>query len=266
MENKVVLITGAAGGLGKVLVTTFASTGWQVIATDIGAFNTSTQGSGILFYPMDVTTGTSVEMAAKELGQKFPVIHLIINNAGMDTYFPLSEAPAELLRQIFEVNFFGACRVNQVFLPMLKTPGGRIIHITSESYHLTGPFMPYPLTKRLLESYSRSLRIELGFRGIDVIAIRPGAIETPLLGVVRNLDTPAGNWKLEKEFRQFATMASREIGKVLTPEAAAAFVLRVAVKKKPRHLYRINNMLKLRIAAMMPFFVIEKALKAKFVK
>jgi NAD(P)-dependent dehydrogenase (short-subunit alcohol dehydrogenase family) len=266
LENKVVLITGAAGGLGKALVMTFATAGWQVIATDIRTVESSTPGSGILYYPMDVTSGASVGNAAYELSIRYPVIDLIINNAGMDRYFPLSEVPAELLKQIFEVNFFGACRVNQAFLPILKTPGGRIIHITSESFHLTGPFMPYPLTKRLLESYARSLRIELGFRGIDVITIRPGAIETPLLGVVRNLEATTGNWQLEKEFRQFAAMASREIGKVVTPEAAAAFILRVAGKKNPRRLYLINNMLKLRIAALLPFFVTERIMKAKLRK
>jgi NAD(P)-dependent dehydrogenase (short-subunit alcohol dehydrogenase family) len=50
---------------------------------------------------------------------------------------------------------FGSYRVNQVFLPVLKKPGGKIIHIGSESLNLTIPFMPYPISKNALERYAK---------------------------------------------------------------------------------------------------------------
>ena len=56
---------------------------------------------------------------------------------------------------------------------------------------------------------------------------------------------------------KFAEGAAREIGKTLTPEQVAAFVFRVSAKKNPSAVYRINNMLRLRIAALLPFRVTE---------
>ncbi|MEI7662961.1 MAG: SDR family NAD(P)-dependent oxidoreductase [Bacteroidota bacterium] len=260
--NKVVLITGAARGVGRALTETFLARNWTVIATD----SDDLQMAGLCennltrVFHMDVTSDESVTRVFEKLAKDKTVIDLIINNAGLDGYFPLSEAPVSQFRHMFEVNVFGGYRVNQVFLPLVRTPGGRIIHISSESLRLTLPFMPYPMTKRLVEAYAKALRIELKFRGVDVVIVRPGAINTRLLGTVSNIDVASGNWKLAGPFARFASTASGEIGRKLQPEKAAEFIWQVSQIAKPRAVYKINNMLQLKFAAMLPYGLMEKVI------
>lgn len=262
---KVVLITGAAHGLGRALARQFISADWFVIATDIDDLSMAwlLEFRNAMVVSMDITSDESVLSAFEQLRNKEINLDLIINNAGSDRYFPLSEAPVDQFKQVFEVNVFGGYRVNQIFLPLLKQPGGRIIHISSESLNLNVPFMPYPLSKKLVEGYARSLRIELRFRGIDVVVVRPGAINTRLLEAVASLSPEKGKWIIEKQFQAFAASASKEIGKTISPETAAAFIFKVAGIPHPVPVYRINNMLQLKIAAWLPFRWFEKIIYRK---
>ncbi len=270
---KSVLITGAGRGLGKALALTYLEKGWMVFASDLEepAFTDSLSLSlferlpGLTSYfrplKMDVTADESVARAFGLLNEAHAKLDLIINNAGIDGYFLLSEAPASEFRRIFEVNVFGAYRVNQVFLHILRKPGGRIIHIGSESLNLTMPFMAYPLSKKLVEGYAKALRQELRFRGIDVVMVRPGAIDTQLLKTVSDLPVQsreeATTDPLKAAFNAFASQASKEIGKVTSPGEVAGFIYKISCKNRPRAVYRINNMLQLRIAALLPFRLLE---------
>ena len=270
-----VLITGAANGLGRATALELARKGWNVIATDIDrqGLDLFHGENGITMNIMDVTSDGSVENVFNEVSQAVESIDLIINNAGKDCYFPLSEAPTDEIRKIFEINFFGAYRVNHTFLPMVKTPGGRIIHIGSETYHLTLPFMPYPLTKSALEAYAKVLRQELRLIGIDVIVIRPGAIQTQFVKNLSNIQYPAfakasaGKSRLtiplRSAFHKFTSSLHAEVGKVVSPEKAAEFIYRVSQIPHPRAVYRINNSLKLRLAARTPFRIMEKVMQKK---
>jgi NAD(P)-dependent dehydrogenase (short-subunit alcohol dehydrogenase family) len=262
---KTVLITGAAGGLGRALAEHFLSMNWQVVATDSDDLSMAClmDHAHVDVLKMDVTDNVSVTEVFRFVKSKYTFLDLIINNAAIDAYFPLSEAPVELFRKVFEVNVFGSYRVNQVFIPLLKQPGGRILHIGSESLNLTLPFMPYPLSKKLMEGYARALRMELRFLGIDVVIIRPGAIDTKLLETVRKLQPADGKWRLGKQFERFAGAASGEIGKTLAPGEAAAFIYRVACLPKPGAVYRINNMIQLRLATLVPFRWLEKLIYRK---
>jgi NAD(P)-dependent dehydrogenase (short-subunit alcohol dehydrogenase family) len=263
--DKVVLITGAAHGLGLALAYKYLTSGWHVIAADIDDLSMAwmLEHKLAMVVKMDVTSDVSVNSAFSLIRDENIVIDLIINNAGIDRYFPLSEAPVDQFRQVFEVNVFGGYRVNQTFLPILRQPGGRIIHISSESLNIAGPFMPYPLSKKLVEGYAKALRTELRFSGIDVVIIRPGAIRTRLLESVSNLNPDEGKWRLEKQFRKFAATASKEIGKIISPEEAASFIYKVSHIPRPASVYKINNMLQLRIAALLPFRWIEKIIYGK---
>ena len=176
--KRTVLITGAGGGLGQALVNEFSVRNWRVIATDVGdKFTVERYPSQEIWkLPMDVTSGESIHSAFEKVKGEMLELDLIINNAGIDSYFPLCETPVDRFLEIFQVNVFGSYRVNQAFLSLMRRPGGRIIHLSSESVKINMPFMPYPISKQALEGYCRSIRHELGFLGIDVTMIRPGAI------------------------------------------------------------------------------------------
>ena len=266
INNKVVLITGAAFGLGRALTQKFLAEGWRIIATDkIGsALADLKENPKVLTYQMDVASDEEVRSAFDLVKSEKIQLNLIINNAGIDRYFPLSEAPVVDFKEIFEVNLFGAYRVNQTFLPILKKPGGRIIHIGSESLNLAIPFMPYPITKNALEKYAKVLRQELKFQGIDVFVVRPGAIRTGLLENVLDLKSTVGNWQSAVQMEKFAELAPKNIGKVSDPEVVAAFVYKVSQKINPKAVYKVNNNPLLKIMALLPFWLIEKLVNKKF--
>ncbi|MBL7138047.1 MAG: SDR family oxidoreductase [Bacteroidales bacterium] len=88
------LITGAANGLGRATALEFARQGWQVIATDIDlkALQELDGEKGIVPRVMDVTSDESVLNLFRKVEEEYRSLDLIINNAGIDRYFPFSEA------------------------------------------------------------------------------------------------------------------------------------------------------------------------------
>ncbi len=263
--KKTVLITGASHGLGRALTARFLGDGWFVIATDVDDLSLAwlADHAAALALRMDVASDASVAEAFRAVSAKQIMIDLLINNAGIDRYFPLSEAPVEDFKSIFEVNLFGSYRVNQVFLPLVRQPGGRILFIGSESYHLALPFMPYPMTKMLIEQYARALRQELRFHGIDVTVVRPGAINTRLLNTVKSLEEHTTGWKLSEPFMRFADQASGEIGTSVDPSNVADRIARIAAKPRPAALYRLNNSVKLRWMKFIPFCLLERLIHGR---
>ena len=257
---KTVLITGAANGLGKALALHFLEKGWRVIATDLDqqALKQISASENLHPFPMNVSDDESVDAGFAWLKSLDIQLDLIINNAGIDRYFPFSEASVNRFKEIFEVNVFGGYRINQTFIPLLKAPGGTIIHIGSESLNLTIPYMPYPITKNTVERYAKALRQEVKPLGINVIVIRPGAIRTRLLGQLDSIHPQANNEIVLRRFKKLAESAPKNVGKVTTPEHVASFIFNVAQTKKPKAVYRINNNPLLRLANLFPFAITEK--------
>lgn len=258
-----VLITGAGRGLGRAITEHFHANGWLVVATD-SAENllADIRGKdGYLVVAMDVSSDHSVREAFTTIKETIPYLDCIINNAGIDRYFPLSEAPAEHIQKIFDVNFFGAYRVNQVFLPLLKKPGGGVIAIGSESLHLRMPFLSYPITKRALENYILALRQELWFSGRWASVVRCGPIRTMIAENVFHLKSEISGTSLDKVFERFAATAPKQVGRMSDPSIVAAFIFKIATKRWPKAIYRINNRIMLRMLAWIPFGIVEKQVR-----
>ncbi len=253
--NREILITGAANGIGRAAALKFANSGWHVWATDKDGQGLENLGNipGLNMLVMDVTSDDSVKNGFARVSSMQLPIDLVIHCAGIDNYFPFSEAPVADFTEIFNVNLFGAYRVNQVFLPVIRKPGGMIIQVGSESLNLEIPFMAYSITKKAVESYSKVLRQELKPIGIRVVVVRPGAVQTGFLENVRKMKYPVKEPVLAKAFEEFARSAPREIGKTITPEAVAELFLRIAGSRTPCPVYKINNSLKLRVASKLPF-------------
>jgi NAD(P)-dependent dehydrogenase (short-subunit alcohol dehydrogenase family) len=247
------------GGLGKALTREFRLNGWKVIATDVErkVMAEGIQDEMVTSIAMDVSSDESVSSVAGLLLKDQIQIDLIINNAGIDHYFPLSETPVSQFKKILEVNLFGCYRVNQNFLSLIKKPGGRIINVSSEAVKINVPFMNYPISKQALESYSRTIRQELRFLGIDVVLVRPGAINTPFLDYVKNIERPDPDSLLKVPFGKFLLTAHEEIGKTIEPDVVARWIVKIANTKKTRRIYKINNSLQLKLASRLPFWLID---------
>ena len=178
MEHKpCVLITGAANGLGKALASTFAENGFQVFAGDI-AFSDANEHENILQLSLDITDNESIQTALLEIQNKTDQLAILINNAGISDNFPISESDPEMVFDMLNINTMGSLRVVHHFLPLLLKAKGKIITISSESVRIPGAFQPYQVSKIALEGIHKTLRQELLIKGVRMIIIRPGAINT----------------------------------------------------------------------------------------
>jgi NAD(P)-dependent dehydrogenase (short-subunit alcohol dehydrogenase family) len=120
-----VLITGAAGGIGRSAAQVLASRGHSVVATDVSALSGS---EGIQTHVLDVTSDDSVARCLEDVGP----LDAIVNNAGIGGGGPVEGYPLGRFRQIFETNTLGALRMIQAVLPAWRKRGsGVIVNLSS---------------------------------------------------------------------------------------------------------------------------------------
>ena len=143
MENnkKVVLITGAASGIGKATAIKFAENGFEVYATDKDTvlLEELTKYNCKTIY-LDVTNEKSIVDAVQKINSQSNGVDILINNAGFGQNGVIEELPIDAIRKQFEVNVFGLLRVTQEVLPTLRNKKkGRIINIGSVGGEFTTP-------------------------------------------------------------------------------------------------------------------------------
>lgn len=193
--------------------------------------------AGISPVRLDVTDAESVSAAAEEIesflnGDRFAGL---VNNSGVPGAGPIAVTPVAIFRNVMEVNYFGALRVTQAFLPLIKRSRGRVIMMSSISGLISMPYLsPYAASKFALEALSDSLRRECVSDGVDVIVIEPGPIRTAIWDRVEDLDLPQPSDALEQRrlerFREQA-LASGRSG--LPPEAVAKAVAHALTTRRP---------------------------------
>ena len=179
-ERKVVLITGANGGLGRALVEQFAANDWQAVATSRTAVEQPIANCFPLV--MDVTRKESVASAVASVVEKFQRIDALINNAGLvaDALLPqLDDADWEC---VLDVNLRGAFLCSQaVTRQMIRQRDGHIINLSSQAVRLAlRGRSNYAAAKAGLIGLTQSLAKELGSRNVRVNAIFPGLMPTKM--------------------------------------------------------------------------------------
>ena len=251
MNMKTVLVTGAAGGMGTAICQKLSTRGWRIFGLDLR--ETSAKNVRSIF--CDMTDLSTLEKAKEEISGSCDHLDAIVHAAGIYDLDALSEIDEERFRRIFEINVFGAYRINKLFLPMMS-PGGRITLITSELAPLNPlPFTGiYAVTKGALEKYAYSLRSELALRGIHVSVIRPGAVRTGLLDVSTSaLDRFCRNTEnFAPNAAHFKDIVMRVEAKSVEPEKIGALVDRSLTEKHPRYVYNINRNPLLRLMSALP--------------
>ncbi|HQG70263.1 MAG TPA: 3-oxoacyl-ACP reductase family protein [Rhodoglobus sp.] len=200
-ESRVVLITGAGGGLGRAFAEGFAAQGDRVVVADIdgpGAERTVEvlvgRGAEALAVTVDVTSADSVRAMVDSLIARFGRLDVVVNNAAIYatlTRTPFTDIdPAEWDR-VMGVNAKGTWLVSAAAFPHLTSPGGRIINIASATVMSGSPlWMHYVASKAAVIGMTRVMAREVGAAGVTVNAIAPGFTLTEAsLGLLEDAET-----------------------------------------------------------------------------
>ena len=186
MSGKVVLISGAAGGLGAALCQRYASAGSRIAAMDVDAARLEAlvtdlkqRGVQALALPGDIADPASCQAAVAATLSHFGSIDGLINNAGISHRSLLSSTRIEVIRQVMEVNFFGALNLTHAALPHITAQRGFVAAISS-----VAGFSPligrtgYAASKHALHGFFDTLRSEVEDLGVSVTLVCPSFIRT----------------------------------------------------------------------------------------
>jgi len=180
-EQKVILITGTASGIGKSTAKILVEKGYTVYGGDIqveeNLYLNDIGGHALI---MDVTKDDQVNAGVQKVIDEQGRIDVLINNAGYGSFATIENIDMDELQYQFDVNVFGYARLQQAVLPHMRNQrSGLIIEISSVVGEISYPMLGwYAATKHAVEAMADALRQEVAPFGIDVVKIQPGAVKT----------------------------------------------------------------------------------------
>ncbi len=189
-ENKVVLVTGGASGIGKATVMAFARAGATVICADVNAakgeeLKTEAAGTNLKidFVAIDLGDPNSIRAAAAEVLTKYPLVDILVNGAGWGDIQPFMENTPDFINRVISINLAGPVHLAQALLPpMIAAKTGRIVNIASDAGRVgSGGETVYAGAKGGLIAFTKSLAREVARYSINVNCVCPGPTDTPML-------------------------------------------------------------------------------------
>lgn len=185
LKNKVVIVTGAAQGMGETHARKCLEEGAKVVLTDINAEKgqalAASLGENALFIKHDVTNEQDWLKVINETESKFGPVNVLVNNAGITMAKSLLETSLEDYRRIVEINQISVFLGMKAVTPsMQKTKQGSIINISSIN-GLVGGAIGYTDSKFAVRGMTKAAALELSNYGIRVNSVHPGVIATPMI-------------------------------------------------------------------------------------
>jgi NAD(P)-dependent dehydrogenase (short-subunit alcohol dehydrogenase family) len=191
LDGKVALITGAAGGLGRVAAELFAREGARVAIADLRdgdevVESIAAAGGEATFVSTDVTDDASVHAAVEHTTATFGALHVLYNNAGIspaDDDDPQTTSD-ETWAAVLDVNVTGIARCCRHGIPaLLASGGGSIVNVASFVAHMGAatPQIAYTASKGAVVAMTREIAVIYARQGIRANALCPGPVLTPLL-------------------------------------------------------------------------------------
>ncbi len=222
MENKTILITGGASGIGLALVGKFASQGSTVFFIDSNALlgkqvekEFQEQGKPVTFLEVDIREESQVQTAIQSIPGKLDVL---INNAGISHIGNLASTSLADFERLFAVNVTGMFLCSQAALPkLIEQGGGSILNLCSVAATMGIPDrFAYSMTKGATLSMTLSIARDYVKQGIRCNCISPGRVHTPFVDGFLAKNYPG---REQEMFEQLA--ATQPIGRMGTPAEIA---------------------------------------------
>jgi NAD(P)-dependent dehydrogenase (short-subunit alcohol dehydrogenase family) len=191
LQGKTIIVTGAAGGIGREACIVLASAGANVVVTDIAADRGRETAAAITgmdlsatFFPADLSTESDIRALVAHAVTTFGRLDGAYNNAGVEqSALPLHELTLEQWERAIRIDLTSVflCIKHQV-MAMLKTGGGAIVNTASSLGHVAIPnASEYVSAKHGVVGLTRAAAAEYGRQGIRVNAVSPGIVLTPMI-------------------------------------------------------------------------------------
>jgi glucose 1-dehydrogenase len=181
-QPKIILITGAGGGIGRASVQLFARKGWRVIGVDRSPYGEGFPDKG-LFIHADISRPEAAEEIFVQLRTFSPVLDALINNAAVQVAKPLVETTVEEWDAVMASNLRSVFLFVKLAHPLMKAAGGgAIVNVSSvHAVQTSANIAAYAASKGGLLALTRAMAIEFAKDNIRVNSILPGAVDTPML-------------------------------------------------------------------------------------
>jgi len=258
----VILITGASAGIGRSCADRMHRDGWTVV----GASRRGTSSGDWTPMVMDVDSDASVTSGFESLLRQHGRIDAVVACAGWGLAGAAEQTPITDARDQMETNFWGAVRVVQQALPVMRRQqSGRIILISSIGGIIGIPFQSfYSASKFALEGYGESLAYEVAPFGIQVTLVEPGNVRTDFTEHRRQVVVPDGESAYRTAVaKAVGTMAEDELNGV-PPDDVAVTVQRVLqATRAPRRVSvgKLDERIGIVAKRLLPYRLFERAAK-----
>ncbi|MFG2748187.1 SDR family oxidoreductase [Streptomyces xanthophaeus] len=236
--GQLVLVTGAASGIGRATAFAFAEAGARVVAVDRdaeGAARTADMAR-LVGAPeawgecVDVSDEQAMEKLAVKVAAEYGIVDVLVNNAGIGLSGPFLETTSEDWKKVLDVNLWGVIHGCRIFGRQMteRGQGGHIVNTASAAAYLPSKTLPaYSTSKAAVLMLSECLRAELASKSIGVSAICPGIVNTNITATSRFAGVDAAEEKRRQE------RSSRLYGmRNFPPEKVAEAVLRAVVRNE----------------------------------
>jgi 2-hydroxycyclohexanecarboxyl-CoA dehydrogenase len=189
MQDRGVIVTGGASGIGRATALLLAREGARVFVGDIDeaggrslAAQATAEGLAIEYLPLDLAETETIGAFADAVHRRVERVDGLVNAAGWDRIQPFMENPPEMWDRLIAINLLGAIRLTRAVLPpMIAAQQGKIVNISSDAGRVgsTGETV-YAAAKGGLIAFTKSLARETARYRINVNCVCPGPTDTPL--------------------------------------------------------------------------------------
>ena len=193
LKDKLVVVTGAASGIGRATAQAFAEGGARVIVADVdaergeaAAAELRAQGGDATFVAVDMTDAASIDAFAAQVQSRFGKVDVLVNGAGWGRTAPFWEGTPDFWDRLVALNFVGPMQLTKALLPsMIERASGRIVNVASDAGRVgsLGETV-YSGAKGGLIAFTKSLAREVARYQINVNCVCPGPTDTPLMAAV----------------------------------------------------------------------------------
>jgi glucose 1-dehydrogenase len=182
MSPRTVLVTGAAGGIGRATVHLFATSGWRVIGVDRAVFGDGFPQDGF-FIQADISIGGNLEAIFNQAHAHTGYLNALVNNAAVQIAKPIIQTSVEEWDLVMASNLRSVFLSAKLAYPLFKvSDGGAIVNVSSvHAVATSANIAAYAASKGGLLALTRAMAIEFAPDNIRVNAILPGAVDTPML-------------------------------------------------------------------------------------